>query len=109
MSLRGLRDAGLGNQSRSADNSWTMPALTVTETGDRIRLHLGDFARGEGASLQEAADDLICSILRVVMAFRASGFKASREFHPDFETVDFLYELGEIAAAGGDIRSRVFA
>jgi hypothetical protein len=27
----------------------------------------------------------------------------------DFETMSFLHELGEIAAAGGDIRARVFA
>jgi hypothetical protein len=86
-----------------------MPALTMTENGGRVRLSLGGFAHGEGSSLQEAADDLICSILRLVMAFRSSGFRACSEFRPDFETMDFLYELGEIAAVGGDIRSRVFA
>ena len=86
-----------------------MPALTMTENGERVRLSLGGFAHGEGSSLQEAADDLVCSILRLVMAFRSSGFRACSEFRPDFETMDFLYELGEIAAAGGDIRSRVFA
>lgn len=74
-----------------------------------MRLTLGGIAEGEGSSLQEAADDLICSILRLVMAFRSSGFKASSEFRPDLETLHFLYELGEIAAAGGDIRTRVFA
>ena len=86
-----------------------MPALNITEAAGRVRLDLGGFARGEGSSLQEAADDLICSILRLVMAFRSSGFGASSESRPDFETMNFLYELGEIAAAGGDIRSRVFA
>jgi hypothetical protein len=86
-----------------------MPALTIAEHGGRVRLTLGEFAQGQGASLQEAADDLICSILRLVMAFRTSGFRASSEFRPDFETMNFLHELGEIAAAGGDIRSRVFA
>jgi hypothetical protein len=86
-----------------------MPALTLTEAGGCVRLNLGGFAHGQGSSLQEAADELICSILRVVMAFRSSGFRASCEVHPDFETMNFLYELGEIAAAGGDIRSRVFA
>jgi hypothetical protein len=85
-----------------------MPALTVMEAGERVRLSLGGFAHGEGACLQEAADDLICSILRIVMAFRSSGFKTCSEFRPDFETMNLLYELGEIAAAGGDIRSRVF-
>jgi hypothetical protein len=86
-----------------------MPAMTVTETGGRVRLDLGGIAQGEGSSLQEAADDLNCSILRLVMAFRSTGFRASSESRPDLETMDFLYELGEIAAAGGDIRSRVFA
>jgi hypothetical protein len=60
-------------------------------------------------TLQEAADDLIRSVLHLVTAFRSTGFRASAEFMPDFETMDLLYELGEIAAAGGDIRSRVFA
>jgi hypothetical protein len=86
----------------------TMPALNITEAGGRVRLNLGGFAQGEGSSLQEAADDLVYSILRLVMAFRSSGFKAASEFRPDFETMNLLYELGEIAAAGGDIRSRVF-
>ena len=86
-----------------------MPALTITETGERVRLNLGGFAQGEGSSLQEAADDLVCSILRLVMALRSSGFRACSEVRPDFETMNFLHELGEIAAAGGDIRARVFA
>jgi hypothetical protein len=86
-----------------------VPPLKITEAGGRVRLELGDFAQGEGASLQEAADDLILSILRLVIAFRSSGFRACSEVQPDIETMDFLYELGEIAAAGGDIRSRVFA
>lgn len=85
-----------------------MPALNITETGGRVRLDLGGLAQGEGSSLQEAADELICSILRLVTAFRSSGFRASSEARPDFETMDFIHELGEIAAAGGDIRARVF-
>ncbi len=86
-----------------------MPALSVTEAGGRVRLDLGGFARGEGSSLQDAADDLILSILRLVLAFRSTGFRACGEARPDLEMMNLLYELGEIAAAGGDIRSRVFA
>jgi len=86
-----------------------MPALTVTENGGRVRLALAGLAQGEGSSLQDAADDLVRSVLRLVLAFRSSGFTACSEVSPDFETMNFLYELGEIAAAGGDIRSRVFA
>ena len=86
-----------------------MPELTITENGGRVRLNLGGFAQGEGSSLQEAADDLVGSILRLVMALRSSGFKACSEVPPDFEMMNFLHELGDVAAAGGDIRSRIFA
>ena len=85
-----------------------MPSLTVAESAGSVRLQLGGFARGEGPSLQDAADDLIRHLLRIVLAFRSSGFRASCEVWPDLETLNLLYELGEIAAAGGDIRSRVF-
>jgi hypothetical protein len=102
--------AGLKNESAAADIAGTMLALTITETGGRVRLSLGGFAQGEGSSLQEAADALVCSILRLVLAFRSSGFRAPREIcPPDLEMMNFLYELGEIAAAGGDIRARLFA
>ena len=86
-----------------------MPELTIAEDGQRVRLNLGGFAQGEGSSLQEAADDLVCSVLRLVMALRSSGFKTCSEVPPDFEMMNFLHELGDVAAAGGDIRSRVFA
>jgi hypothetical protein len=86
-----------------------MPALILTEPRGRVRLDLAGLARGEGESLQEAADDLICSILGLLLALRSAGFRASRELGADLETMSFLHELGEIAAAGGDIRSRVFA
>jgi hypothetical protein len=86
-----------------------MPALTISEAGGHIRLQLGTVAHGEGSTLQEAADDLICAILRVVMAFCASGFRVCPELRPDLETLDFLYRLGEIAASGEDIREHVFA
>ena len=85
-----------------------MPPLTVTEHGERVRLSLGGLAQGEGTSLQEAADDLVRTVLRAALAFRSSGFRACGEFRPDLETMTFLHELGEIAAAGGDIRSHLF-
>ena len=85
-----------------------MPSLTVTESGGLVRLQLGGLVRGEGPSLQEAADDLIRRLLGLVIAFRSHGFRVSCELRPDLETMDFLYELGELAASGGDIRARVF-
>jgi hypothetical protein len=102
--------AGLENEAAAADIAGPMPALTINEDGGRVRLTLGGFAQGEGPSLQEAADALVSSILRLVLAFRSSGFRAPREIcPPDLEMMNFLYELGEIAAAGGDIRARLFA
>lgn len=58
--------------------------------------------------MQEAGDDLIRGLLGLVFAVRSSGFEASCEVRPDLETMDFLYELGELAGSGADIRRRVF-
>jgi hypothetical protein len=85
-----------------------MPPLTITESGGLVCLQLGWFARGQGASLQEAADELIHSILGVLVAIRSSGFSGCSELQPDLDAMNFFYELGEIAASGGDIRTRVF-
>lgn len=83
--------------------------LTVREFPGRVHLCLGNLARGDGLTLQDAADDLVQRLLVYAMAFRSSGLRLSAELGaPDLATMDFLYELGEIAAAGGDIRSRLF-
>jgi hypothetical protein len=83
--------------------------LTVQELPGRVRLCLGDLARGDGLTLQDAADDLVQRLLVYALAFRSSGLQVARELGaPDLATMDFLYELGEIAAAGGDLRSRLF-
>jgi hypothetical protein len=85
-----------------------MPSLTVAESEGRVRLQFGVLARGEGGSLQEAGEDLIRRLLEMVMALRSSGFTGSGELRIDLESMDFLFALGEFAAAGGDIRARVF-
>jgi hypothetical protein len=82
--------------------------LTVTESEGRVCVQFGALARGEGASLQEAGDDLIRRLLELVLAVRSSGFAGSGEVRVDFEAMDLLYTLGEFAAAGGDIRTRIF-
>lgn len=83
--------------------------LTVREFPGGVHLCLGNLARGDGLTLQDAADDLVQRLLVYAMAFRSSGLRLSAELGaPDLATMDFLYELGEIAAAGGDIRSRLF-
>jgi hypothetical protein len=85
-----------------------MPTLTITERGTRVRLSLDGLAYGEGSSLQEAADELIRRTLELAAAFTANGCSVSRELPADLETIGFLHELAEIAAAGGDVRARVF-
>jgi hypothetical protein len=83
--------------------------LTVQESPGRVRLCLGGLAHGDGPTLQDAADDLVQRLLSYAMAFRASGMRAPLELGPpDVAAMDFLYQLGEIAAAGGDIRRRLF-
>jgi hypothetical protein len=88
---------------------WT-PALSIHELGGRCRLCLGGNVQGEGATLQEAADDLVRKLLALAISLRSSaGFRASPEApHQDFRWFEFLYELGAIAARGEDIRPRVF-
>ena len=75
-----------------------------------VRLLLGQLAHGEGATLQEAADDLVVRLLVLVIAFRSGGIgPLPREGpRPDRAMLEFLYELGEIAAGGGDIREVLF-
>jgi hypothetical protein len=85
-----------------------VPSLTITESGRFVQLQLGAFACGRGVSLQEAADDLTQAVLRLAMATRSGGFAVSREIRPDLETMQFLAEVGELAAAGEDIRPRLF-
>jgi hypothetical protein len=85
------------------------PTLRVEELADRVRLSLDGFLSADGATLQEAADELVRRMLLAVMALRAGGIGGlSAVSRPDMTLVVFLWELGEIAAAGGDIRERLF-
>jgi hypothetical protein len=93
---------------RAGVDSCPLP-LTVQESTGRVRLCLGGLAHGDGPTLQDAADDLVQRVLSYAMAVRASGIRPARELGPlDLSAIDFLYQLGEIAAAGGDIRNHVF-
>ena len=73
-----------------------------------MRLLLGSIAHGDGASLQEAADDLVRRVLVLSKAFRTSGFSVASEVAPDVAALNFVYELDELAASGGDVRARLF-
>jgi hypothetical protein len=84
------------------------PTLVVREHAAGVRLHLGSIAHGDGPSLQAAADDLVRRVLAIGRALRTSGFAISTEVPYDVAALSLLCELDEVAAAGGDVRSRLF-
>ncbi len=84
------------------------PGLVVRERKGGVRLHLGSLTHGDGPSLQEAADDLVRRVLVLASAFRTSGISIAPEFAADVAALSLIYELDEIAAAGGDVRARLF-
>jgi len=85
-----------------------IPPLTVREHDHRCRLYLAGDTWGDGATLQEAADDLVARVTRLARAIRTGGWTCAHELGaPDRRWLEFLYELGEIAERGGDIRRRV--
>jgi hypothetical protein len=85
------------------------PTLRVDEIAGRVRLSLDGVCSAQGPTLQEAADELVWKLLAAVMAFRSRGLEGfSTLCRPDVGLVRFLSELDQIAAAGGDIRERLF-
>jgi len=85
------------------------PTLRVDEIAGQVRLSLDGFFSADGETLQEAADELVRKMLVTLLAFRASGVSGlGVARRPDMELVAFLWDVGEIAAAGGDIRERLF-
>ena len=84
-------------------------ALRIREVGGRVRLGLDGFRDAEGATLQEAADELVAHLLHVAMALRAGGIgPICSECSPDIALLDFVWEFGELAAAGRDPRELLF-
>ena len=83
------------------------PALFVRERAGGVRLHLGSLAHGDGALLQEAADDLVRRVLVSAGRSARAGSRSSPELAPDVAALSFVCELDEIAAAGGDVRTRL--
>ena len=82
-------------------------ALICAGGEDHFRVKLRFGARAS-RSLQEAADDLLRSVLELGRAFRTSGITVSPEIAHDVAGLSFLCELDELAAAGGDVRTRLF-
>jgi hypothetical protein len=88
--------------------AWT-PTLRLDETGTGCRLTLRGVTYGNGETLQEAADDLVARLLNMLLCLRSSGFSVPRTLGPpDGRLLAFLWELGDIAARGDDIRARIF-
>lgn len=88
--------------------SWT-PEFEVREVDERCQLWLGGFVCGVGPTLQDAADDLVARLLVMVMCLRSTGLSVPSEVaRTDVRWLGLLWELGEIAACGGDIRNRLF-
>ena len=85
------------------------PALRIREIEGGVRLGLDGFADVEGATLQEAADELVLYLLRVALALRAGGIGPfCSECHADIALLDFVWELGQVAASGADPRELLF-
>ena len=85
------------------------PGLSLRESAGRCHLTLAGLTYGVGFSLQEAADDLIARLVGIALGARSSGFQHTTELGPtDRNLVEFISELGDIAARGDDIRPRVF-
>jgi hypothetical protein len=86
-----------------------VPPLQLSDTATGCRLTLVGVSYGNGETLQDAADDLVARLLNVVIGMRTSGFHFASELGaPDRRVLDFLWELGELANRGSDIRERVF-
>ena len=86
-----------------------MPALHLSDSGDRCRLSLNGWAHGDGRTLQDAADALLARLLDIGLSIRASGFAVPSELGPpDHECLEYFWRLGDLAARGGDVRAFVF-
>jgi hypothetical protein len=88
--------------------SWA-PPLSPRETAHGCRLSLAGVGHGHGATLQDAADELVSRVLDVALAVRAGGLTYTSGLLPDLDSVAFLHEVAEVAAQGGDIRRLVLS
>ena len=86
-----------------------IPPVRIKEIENGVRLGLDGFGAVEGPTLQEAADELVLYLLRVALALRAGGIAPlCSECCADAALLEFVWELGEVAASGGDPREVLF-
>jgi hypothetical protein len=71
--IRGAMQCNHGDM----ESPWT-PRLVIQEQGGHCRLRLANEAWGDGATFQEAADDLVARVMRHAVALRAGGFRYQR-------------------------------
>lgn len=85
------------------------PLLRICEVAGRVRLGLDGFGDVEGETLQEAADALVARLLHIAIALRSSGIGPIYAAGcPDPAHLEFIWQLGDHAAAGGDPRDLLF-
>src|SRR3954447_24980040 len=90
------------------EESWA-PQLLLRERDGRCRLTLVGLTHGDGATLQEAGDDLVRRVLEVAYGLRFSGFGVSSDLPPpDYRLLAFLWEVADRAASGEDVQACVF-
>ena len=87
---------------------WT-PELRLQSLGEACRLSLVGVTYGNGATLQEAGNDLLTRLFDLGLAVREGRMRYSSDSgRPDQRVMDYLWEIGDLAARGGDLRDRVF-
>ncbi len=89
-------------------STWT-PELRLQSLGDQCRLSLVGVTYGNGATLQEAGNDLLTRLFDLGLAVRGGSLRfGSESGRADPRVMDFLWEIGDLATRGGNLRDRVF-
>jgi hypothetical protein len=83
------------------------PPLTLRETRLGCRLTLGGLGHGSGTTLPEAADELVLRVVAAALAMHAGDLTFTPGLLPEPRSVEFLREVAEVAAHGGDVRRLV--
>jgi hypothetical protein len=98
----------MGETARVTPATWT-PELRLDARAGRCRLTLIGVTYGNGATLQEAGNDLLVRLHDLAVGMRRGAYRPIAEAGgADLRVTGFLWEIGEITARGGDLRTRVF-